>query len=77
MTAPDQNSGDKPGDSPLAFSVMFFAMAFLCLMLGWAQGVRKDTTFLHIPESGGWLVATGILFILGLILLIWSRTAKR
>lgn len=56
---------------------MFFAMAFLCLMLGWAQGVRKDTTFLHIPESGGWLVATGILFILGLILLIWSRTAKR
>lgn len=77
MTAPDQNTGAKRGDSPLAFSIMFFAVAFLCLMLGWAEGVRKDTTFLHIPENGGWLIATAILFVLGLALLIWSRAAKR
>jgi hypothetical protein len=56
---------------------MFFAIGFLCLMLGWADGVRKDTTYLHIPESGGWLVATGILFLIGLLLLVWSRAAKR
>jgi hypothetical protein len=77
MTAPDQQSNDKPGDSRLAFSIMFFAIGFLCLMLGWADGVRKDTTYLHIPESGGWLVATGILFLIGLLLLVWSRAAKR
>jgi Zn-dependent protease with chaperone function len=77
MTAPDQETHGKPGDSPLAFSIMFFAVALLCLLLGWAEGVRKDTTFLHIPESGGWLTATGALFLIGLILLVWSRARKR
>ncbi len=61
----------------LAFSIMFFAVAVLCLLLGWAEGVRQDTTYLHIPESGGWLIATGILAACGVLLLVWSRGAKR
>ena len=61
----------------LAFSIMFFAVAVLCLLLGWAEGVRQDTTFLHIPQNGGWLIATGILAALGFFLLIWSRGARR
>ncbi len=73
----DPNSPDKPGDSPLAFSIIFFAVALLCLLLGWAEGVRKDTTYLHIPENGGWLLATGILAAIGLLFLIWSRARKR
>jgi hypothetical protein len=36
----------------LAFSIMFFAGALLCFLLGWANGVRRDKSFLHIPETG-------------------------
>ena len=36
----------------LAFSIMFFSGALLCFLLGWADGVRHDKTFLHIPETG-------------------------
>lgn len=61
----------------LAFAIMFFSVALLCLMLGWADGVRHDKTYLHIPETGSWLVATAILAALGVILLVWSRAAKR
>jgi hypothetical protein len=56
---------------------MFFAGAFLCLMLGWADGVRHDKTYLHIPESGNWLVATAVLAAVGVVFLLWSRGAKR
>ncbi len=77
MSSTDPNTSDKPGDSSLAFSIMFFAVALLCLLLGWAQGVRKDTAFLHIPESGGWLVATAILAALGVAMLLWSRMGRR
>ncbi len=77
MTAPDHSYPSKRGDSTRAFSIMFFAVAMLCLLLGWAQGVRKDTTFLHIPESGSWLVATAILAGLGVLFFLWSRAAKR
>ena len=45
----------------LAFSIMFFGGALLCFLLGWADGVRRDKTFLHIPESGSFLVAAAIL----------------
>jgi hypothetical protein len=61
----------------LAFSIMFFSVALLCLMLGWADGVRHDKAYLHIPETGSWLVATAILAGLGVILLLWSRMARR
>ena len=56
---------------------MFFAVALLCFLLGWADGVRHDKTYLHIPETGGWLVATAILGTLGLIFFAWSRARKR
>jgi hypothetical protein len=61
----------------LAFSIMFFAGALLCFLLGWADGVRHDRTYLHIPATGSWLVATAILGALGVILLVRSRTGKR
>ena len=77
MTPSDPNSARPRGDSALAFSVIFFSVALLCLLLGWAQGVRKDTTYFHIPENGSWLLATGILAGIGLLLLIWSRLGRR
>ena len=61
----------------LAFSIMFFSVALLCLLLGWADGVRHDKTYLHIPQTGGWLVATAILIALGVAFFVWSRAAKR
>ena len=77
MTSPDQGASGRRRDSILAFSIMFFAMAVLCLLLGWAEGVRSDTTYLHIPENGGWLIATGILAACGVFFLMWSRGTKR
>jgi hypothetical protein len=64
-------------DSARAFSIMFFAVALLCLLLGWADGVRHGTIYLHIPETGGWLIATAIFGAIGAIFLVWSRGAKR
>jgi putative Mn2+ efflux pump MntP len=61
----------------LAFSIMFFAGALLCFLLGWADGVRRDKTFLHIPETGSFLIAAAILAALGIVFLVWSRSAKR
>jgi putative Mn2+ efflux pump MntP len=77
MTPSDPNNPRTRGDSALAFSVIFFSVALLCLLLGWAQGVRKDTTYLHIPENGSWLLATGILVAIGLLFLVWSRLGRR
>ena len=74
---PDPSYPSKRGDSRLAIGIMFFSVAVLCLLLGWAQGVRKDTTFLHIPETGSWLVATAILVGLGFVFLLWSRASRR
>ncbi len=61
----------------LAFSIMFFSVALLCFLLGWADGVRHDKTFLHIPQTGSFLVATAILGAIGVAFLIWSRATKR
>lgn len=69
-----RQSRDEPA---LAFSIIFFALGLLCFLLGWADGVRHGRTYLHIPETGGWLVATAILGALGLLFLLWSRSVKR
>jgi hypothetical protein len=61
----------------IAVSIMFFSVALLCLMLGWANGVRHDETYLHIPETGSWLVATAVLAALGVVFLVWARAGKR
>jgi hypothetical protein len=61
----------------LAFSIMFFSGALLCFLLGWADGVRHDKTYLHIPETGSWLVATAILGALGVTFFVWSRATTR
>ena len=61
----------------LAFSIMFFAVALLCFLLGWADGVRHDKAFLHIPETGGFLVATAILAAVGVAFLVRSRAIRR
>ena len=61
----------------LAFSIMFFAGALLCFLLGWADGVRRDKTFLHIPETGSFLVATVVFVALGIVFLARSRASHR
>ena len=61
----------------LAFSIMFFSGALLCFLLGWADGVRHGRTYLHIPETGSWLVATAILTALGVAFFVRSRATKR
>lgn len=73
MTPTDPNHHGRGRDSALAFSIIFFAVAVLCFLLGWAQGVRKDTTYLHIPETGSWLLATAIFAGVGVLFLLWSR----
>jgi hypothetical protein len=64
-------------DSFIAFSIMFFSSALLCFMLGWADGVRHDRHYLHIPETGGWLTASAIFVLLGIACLVWSRRGTR
>ncbi len=60
-----------------AFSIMFFSVALLCFMLGWADGVRHGRAYLHFPGADGWLIATGILTALAVVFLLWSRVGKR
>jgi putative Mn2+ efflux pump MntP len=64
-------------DNAIACSIMFFALALLSLMLGWADGVRHRHTILHIPETDAWLVTALVLAILGIVFLVWARSAKR
>ena len=77
MTPSDPTPRQSRRESALAFSVILFALALLCFLLGWADGVRHDRTYLHVPETGSWLVATAILAGLGVTLLLWSKMAKR
>jgi hypothetical protein len=77
MTPTDPHAPPTRAESALACSVILFSLALLAFMLGWAQGVRKDTTYLHIPENGSWLIATAILAGLALICLLFSRMGKR
>lgn len=77
MTPSDPNIHGRRRESALAFSIIFFAIAVLCFLLGWAQGVRKDTTYLHIPETGSWLLASAIFGGIGVLFLLWSRGRKR
>lgn len=77
MTSSNPDPRRSRGESALAFTIIFLALALLCFLLGWADGVRHDRTYLHIPETGGWLVATAILGGLGAICFFWSRGMKR
>ena len=54
-----------------------FLLALLSFLLGWADGVRHGRTYLHIPETGAWLVRAAILGALGVICLVWARGTKR
>ena len=77
MTPSEPTPRQSRAESARAFSIMFFAVALLCLLLGWADGVRHGTTYLHIPETGSWLVAAAIFGAIGAIFLVWSRGTKR
>ena len=77
MTPSDPTPRPARGDSALAFSIMFFAVGLLCFLLGWADGVRHGRTYLHVPETGGFLIATAVLVALGVLFLVWSRSTKR
>lgn len=76
MTPSDPTPRRTRGESLLAFSIMFFCIALLCFMLGWADGVRHDRAYLHIPETGSFLIATAVLAALGVLFLVWSRAGK-
>ena len=75
MTPTDPTPRQSRRDNGRAFSIMFFAIALLSLLLGWADGVRHDRAILHIPETGGWLLAGIILASVGIAFLLWSRSA--
>ena len=64
-------------ETVLACSIIFFSLALLCFLLGAADGVRHDRTYLHIPGTESWLVAAAILGGLGVICFVWSRATKR
>jgi hypothetical protein len=77
MSNSDPTPAPAKGDSRLALSIMFFSVAVLFFMLGWADGVRHDRSYMHIPETGGWMVAGIIMVGVGIGFLLWSRSAKR
>jgi len=77
MNPSDPTPRQSRRESTVACSIIFFAVALLCFLLGWADGVRHDRAYLHIPETGGWLVATAILGGLGVLCLLLSRGMKR
>jgi len=77
MNPADPTPNKSEGDSRLALSIIFFAVALLFFLLGWADGVRHDRTYLHIPETGSWLVASAIMVAIGMLFLVWARSAKR
>ncbi len=77
MTPSDLTPRPARGESALAISIMFFAVATLCFLLGWADGVRHGRHYIHFPASGGWAIATAILVGLGVLFFIWSRSTRR
>jgi hypothetical protein len=77
MTPFDPETRSGRSDSVLAFSIMFFAVALLSLLLGLADGVRRDSTYFHIPETRVGLIVAGSLALIGLCFLFWSRARKR
>jgi hypothetical protein len=63
-------------ESTLAGSVIFACAALLCLLLGWAQGVRHDTRYLHVPESAGWVLAAAVFAGIALLCLAFARANR-
>jgi hypothetical protein len=56
---------------------MFFALALLTFMLGWADGVRHARGYLQVPGFHGWLITAIVLAALGFLLLILSIAGRR
>ena len=77
MTPSDSTAPNERRDTMLAVGIMFFAFTLLCALLGWAEGVRHDTKILHIPETGGWLLAAGALAVFGFFFVFRSRAVNR
>lgn len=77
MTPTDPTPRQSRSESFRAFSIILFSVALLFLMLGWADGVRHDKTYLHIPGTGGFLIATAACAALAVLFLIWSRSGRR
>jgi hypothetical protein len=77
MTPSDPTPRQSRNESMFAFSIMFFSGALLCFLLGWADGVRHDKTFLHVPQTGSFLVAAAIFAALGIVFLARARATRR
>jgi hypothetical protein len=73
MNSADRNSRNKRRETTLAVSLIFFFVALLCAALRWADGMRHDSRILHIPATGGWLLAATGFAVLGVLFLAWSR----
>jgi hypothetical protein len=77
MSSNNLTPSSSRGEAVLAFSIIFFCIAMLCILLGWADGVRHGHPYLRFPTSGGWVIAAGVLAALGVLFLLWSRATKR
>jgi hypothetical protein len=73
----DLTPSSSSSDTRLACSIIFFFIAMLCILLGWADGVRHGHDYLHFPTFGGWPIAAAIMAGIGVCFLLWSRTTKR
>jgi len=73
----DLSSSSSSSDTRLACGIIFFFIALLCILLGWADGVRHGHAYLHFPTSGGWAVAAAIIAAIGIAFFLWSRATKR
>ena len=77
MTLSNQTPRPSRGENVLACSVIFFSLALLCFLLGWAEGVHHGRAYLRMPQTGGWPVAAAILGGMGVICFLGSRGTKR
>lgn len=77
MTPSDPTARAPRRDTAIACGIIFFAVALLFLLLGAAQGVRRGTSYLHIPETGSWLLAAALTGAVGALFLVLARGLNR
>jgi len=77
MTSTNLSPSSSRREAVLACSIIFFFLAMLCILLGWADGVRHGHAYLRFPTTGGWVIGAAVMAVLGILFLLWSRATKR